>query len=595
MEKLYKNFSTDFSRISEFFPNIKKRNKIKIILIDTFISNENIFPYFFTLIFLLLYLWSQIFVIFPLILVANLAPTLSAIFKALLSKKKYLISVFLYLLLILYIFGWIGFFVFPKMFKSEIVDKNNQAIIDEDGNQIEEYICSSSLQCLLYFLNNGMVSGGDIEMNLIGFQYDTGYYFIQFFFKLLFFLLINMIFSNIFLAFITDAYNEMREKAMNDEKDKENICFICNLDKNECINKNIDFEKHSEEHNKWKYIIYIIDIILKNKTELNYEEKYVWKKIKERNFDWFPCEENDNEINRNIINIEKKQICIENNIILIEDKIKDMYNYLLINNIIPIYNDFDTITAIYKINKQQDEISISGRSELSFNFEGKIYETNENFDTKNYKNRETIAVKILIKRTDEKLDLSFLFDQCHDLIALPDIDKINTYNLFDMSYMFHECHSLKSLPDISKWDISKVKKMNHLFSECNSLISLPDISKWDISEVEDLSYLFSECSSLISLPDISKWNFSKVKNISGLFSKCKSLNSIPDISKCNFSNVKEADEILKGCRSIKPLPDISKLNFPLIKNKNALLEENNSSFSYDDNLNNDNQNKEDDE
>ena len=111
------------------------------------------------MIFLLIYLWSQIFVIFPLILVANLAPTLSAIFKALLSKKKYLISVFLYLLLILYIFGWIGFFVFPKMFKSEIVDKNNQAIIDEDGNQIEEYICSSSLQCLLYFLNNGMVSG----------------------------------------------------------------------------------------------------------------------------------------------------------------------------------------------------------------------------------------------------------------------------------------------------------------------------------------------------------------------------------------------------------------------------------------------------
>ena len=187
------------------------------------------------MIFLLLYLVSQIFIIFPLILIANLAPTLSAIFKGLLSKKKYLISVFLYLLLILYIFGWTGFFLFPKLFKSEIVDKNNREIIDEDGNQIEEYICSSSLQCLLYFLNYGMISGGDIEMNLISFHHNKGYYLIQFFFRLLFFLLINMIFSNIFLAFITDAYNEMREKAMNDEKDKENIYFICNLDKNECI------------------------------------------------------------------------------------------------------------------------------------------------------------------------------------------------------------------------------------------------------------------------------------------------------------------------------------------------------------------------
>jgi len=105
----------------------------------------------------------------------------------------------LYLLLILYIFGWTGFFLFPKLFKSEIVDKNNREIIDEDGNQIEEYICSSSLQCLLYFLNYGMISGGDIEMNLISFHHDKGYYFIQFFLRLLFFLLINMIFSNIFL------------------------------------------------------------------------------------------------------------------------------------------------------------------------------------------------------------------------------------------------------------------------------------------------------------------------------------------------------------------------------------------------------------
>jgi len=56
LDKLHKNFSTDLSSIYEFFPYIKKNNKIKIILIDTLILNSNIFPYFFTLIFLLLYL-----------------------------------------------------------------------------------------------------------------------------------------------------------------------------------------------------------------------------------------------------------------------------------------------------------------------------------------------------------------------------------------------------------------------------------------------------------------------------------------------------------------------------------------------------------
>ena len=301
---------------------------------------------------------------------------------------------------------------------------------------------------------------------------------------------------------------------MNDEKDKENICFICNLDKNECIIKNIDFEKHREDHNEWKYIIYIIDIILKNKTELSYEEKFVWKKIKERNFDWFPFEGKDNEINENIINLEKKQIDIENNLSLIEGKISDIYNYLLMNNIISSYNNFGRITAIYKIDRQLDKILFSGRNDISFLFEGIIYNSNKMTDElKKIKNREIIAIQILIGKEDEMLDLSNLFASCKQLIALPDIDKINTDNLTNIYNMFGGCSSLKSIPDISKWNISKVKNMSYLFYECKSLESLPDISKWNTSNVEDLSNLFYECNSLKSLPDISKWNIPDNKKV----------------------------------------------------------------------------------
>ena len=59
----------------------------------------------------------------------------------------------------------------------------NQATCIEiiDENYLEENICSSSLQCILYFFNYGF-SENSIDMNLISFKNNHGYYLRQFFF-----------------------------------------------------------------------------------------------------------------------------------------------------------------------------------------------------------------------------------------------------------------------------------------------------------------------------------------------------------------------------------------------------------------------------
>ena len=62
------------------------------------------------------------------------------------------------------------------MFTYEPIDKNNEI------NDNEEYICSSTISCILYFWNFGMTSEGSIEMNLFSYKNDTNYYLGQFFF-----------------------------------------------------------------------------------------------------------------------------------------------------------------------------------------------------------------------------------------------------------------------------------------------------------------------------------------------------------------------------------------------------------------------------
>ena len=172
-----------------------------------------------------------------------------------------------------------------------MVNKHNENIIDQNEEIVEEQMCSSSIQCILYFLNFGLSSGGSLDLNIISFKNNYGYYLRQFFFDMLFFLFINMIFSNVFLALITDAFTEMRELAWKKENDKVNVCFICGLSTSDCINQNIEFNKHIQEHSKWKYINFIAKMILEEDVELDNEQYYIWNLLKKKNINWLPNNE----------------------------------------------------------------------------------------------------------------------------------------------------------------------------------------------------------------------------------------------------------------------------------------------------------------
>ena len=294
-----KVFQKFFNFLSDIYVN-----KIKLL----FYLLNTIYTILLSLIFLCLSFWSQIFLIAPLFLIFNLFDSLKVIFLLILNKQFLtLILLLFYILLILYIFSWISFFFLPKMLNYEAVNKNNDIV----SNNYES-ICSSSVPCILYFMNFGLSSEGSLEMNLISFKNNLSYYLIQFFYEIFLYLLIHMIFFNVVLATITNGYDKMKEKIDKKNYDEENVCFICDKTRTNCIEDNEDFDEHLERHNKWKYIIYMIKIIFKNKENYTNEEYNIWKQIKTKQLDWFPKYERKSEDSEKNISYEKKSNNNEN-------------------------------------------------------------------------------------------------------------------------------------------------------------------------------------------------------------------------------------------------------------------------------------------
>ena len=303
--KLLKKDSDDFS-INSFFPGKWKKSKsfldedfniykfIRKVFSSIYInyikvgfySVKTILPFIFSIIFLCLTFLSQIFFIIPLFLIFNLSETLLTIVFLFAEQLTTLFLIAIYFIIILYIFSWFGFFFLPKIFEYEAYDRNNEMI---SSDYEKERICSSTVPCILYFLNYGF-RDSLMETNLFSFKDENGYYWRQYFFNLFIYIFIHLIFDNIFLVTIGNAFDDIKKNLAEKDEQRENVCFICNKTRNDCIAKNQNFDEHIKKHDLWKYIRYICGIILKNKEQYTEEEYYVWEIIKTKGLDWFPKE-----------------------------------------------------------------------------------------------------------------------------------------------------------------------------------------------------------------------------------------------------------------------------------------------------------------
>ena len=144
-------------------------------------------------------------------------------------------------------------------------------------------------------INYGVRAGGGIgdELPKISFFKSPSYYTGTFFYNMIFQIIVVLVLGNIFLGIIVDTFAELRDEKNKFETDQSNVCYICQLNRENSIYY-IDFDNHVNfDHNVMNYIYFIIYLNVNNVMNFNLYELNSYKMLKYNNIEWIPRVEND--------------------------------------------------------------------------------------------------------------------------------------------------------------------------------------------------------------------------------------------------------------------------------------------------------------
>ena len=267
--------------------------KIKIALLDSFLVNREICIFFYTLIFLIVYLFTgiELFLIVPTLFICNLSSNLFPLYAALIKRYYSMGLVLMFTYIATYIFAWFAYyFLYENFVFNDIVDPRS-------GETRTESYCNSIIQCWMFNMDYGVrpqFGGGDV-LGKLSYKNDVGFYVGRWCYDTLFYIFIVLILRNLFFSIIVEAFAELRNQNYQRENDKNNICFICQISRDECLYKSLDFKEHIEKkHNMWNYVYFLMNMHLRNTNELDQVQKIVWDKIGNQDYTWIPnCTENN--------------------------------------------------------------------------------------------------------------------------------------------------------------------------------------------------------------------------------------------------------------------------------------------------------------
>ena len=161
---------------------------------------------------------------------------------------------------------------------------------DEDIGPDFENVCDTYFSCLMNSFNMGIRGGGGLsEYMEFNAQGESAPYLGRLFFDVFFFIMINIILLGIFFGIIVDSFKELRDAMTKRNRDEEDVCFTCGLERYDLERKGIDFDEHIKVHDIWNYFFYII--YLRSKPENDYDgvDIYVNRLLtKDFNTAWLP-------------------------------------------------------------------------------------------------------------------------------------------------------------------------------------------------------------------------------------------------------------------------------------------------------------------
>ena len=127
------------------------------------------------------------------------------------------------------------------------------------------------------------------KLDLAPDQIDRGEVFVGFIFNFLYHIIIILVFSAVVSGIIIDAFAELRSDNNRIKDDVLNTCFICNIEREDFEQLNLDFKKHvREEHNLWDYAFFRLYLDKKEREDYSGLETYCADLIHKQNITWFP-------------------------------------------------------------------------------------------------------------------------------------------------------------------------------------------------------------------------------------------------------------------------------------------------------------------
>lgn len=256
--KYYAEATSQINRSSSFL-NFSK-------IVSVFLFPENIYNLFYII--LVCIAWKTVFV-YPFILldIVRRNENLRNILKAVTQNKRQLGLTMLLGLIIVYLFGVVGFLKFAEYYSD----------------------CESLLSYVVYTLYYGIRAGGGIGDQLTNPDINDSLYGFRQLFDILFFILVIIVLLNIIFGIIIDTFGELRDKRKKIEEDIENICIICSREKYEFELRGSGWNEHTQlEHNLFSYLAYIINVRRKPISECNGLESFVKFKISDGDVSFIP-------------------------------------------------------------------------------------------------------------------------------------------------------------------------------------------------------------------------------------------------------------------------------------------------------------------
>ena len=273
--------------------NLSLLNKIQIIYY-ILVKKSTLTGFIWNFIFSCFGVFTKIYFLYiiQILGILNLSRTLKNIILSLVIKFNQLTALFYCILVFNLLFGNISFFKFSRDYLRVIESGQPNTTYYEAAHVENE--CGTLLYCFATHLSYGMRFDGGIadRMQPASYTYEKEYYIGRFFYEELYFLILVILVLNIIYGVIIDAFSELRNNEEKINRDKEEVCFICGIDKETCQKKGEKLEAHLENvHNLWIYVEYMIGLKLVDIQDTNAVNSYVIESLEQKELAWFPYDE----------------------------------------------------------------------------------------------------------------------------------------------------------------------------------------------------------------------------------------------------------------------------------------------------------------